>query len=63
MAHDGVFLVEWEALSVGAAGAGGAEAIVDELGDKVVIRRSAPEGVYENGAKSWMISCGRWSVW
>lgn len=63
MAHDRVFLVEWEALLVGAAGAGGAETIVEELGDEVVIRRSAPEGFYESGAKSWMISCGRWSVW
>lgn len=53
---------------VGATGAGGAEAIVEELGDEVVIRRSAPEGVDEGGADSWLISRGRsvcnsvWSV-
>ena len=63
MAHDGVFLVKWEALLVGAAGAGGAEAIVEELGDEVVIRRSVPEGVDEGGAGNPLINCGRWSMW
>lgn len=52
MAHDGVSLVKWEALLVGAMGAGGAEAIVEELGDEVVIRGSAPERVDEGGADS-----------
>ena len=42
MSHDRVSLVEWEAILVGAAGAGGAEAVVEKLGDQVCIRSIVP---------------------
>ena len=51
LAHDGVFLVDWEAFLVGAAGAVGAEAVVEELGDEVLVRRGVPEGVDEGGTR------------
>ena len=51
LAHDGVFLVDWEAFLVAVAGAEGAEAVVEELGDEVLVRRSVPEGVDEGGAE------------
>ena len=34
---------------VGAAGAEGAEAVIEELGDEVLVRRIVPEGVDEGG--------------
>ena len=40
--HDRVFLVERETILVVAAGAGGAEAVVEKLGDKVCIRSIVP---------------------
>ena len=68
LAHHGVFLVEWEAFFVGVAGAEDAEAVVEELGDEVLVRRSVPEGVDEGGAEGWLVVvedgvCGRgWSI-
>ena len=51
MAHDGVFLVDWEAFIVVVAGAEGAEDIVEELGDEVLVRWRVPKGVEEGGAE------------
>lgn len=62
MAHDRVFLVDWEAFLVGAAGAEGAEAVIEEFGDEVLVRRSVPEGVNEGGAEGWLIHCERRSI-
>ena len=36
---------------VGAAGAGGAEAVVEELRDEVLVRGSVPKGIDEGGAE------------
>ena len=51
LAHNGIFLVDWEAFFVAVAGAEGTEAVVEELGDEVLVRRSVPEGVNEGGAE------------
>ena len=61
VAHDRVFPVDWEAFLVAVAGAKAAEAVVEELGDEVLVRRSVPEGVDE-GAEDRLVRCGRWTV-
>ena len=57
IAHDRVFLVDWEAFLVGLAGAEDAEAIVEEFGDEVLVRRGVPEGFDEGGAEGWSVRC------
>lgn len=44
-------------------GTGGTEAIVEELGDEVMVRRVVPEGVNEGGAGIWLSPRGNVKAW
>ena len=55
IAHNRVFLVDWETFLVGVTGAEDAEAVIEEFGDEVLVRRSVPEGFDEGGAEGWSV--------
>ena len=63
MPYHRVTPIDRQAFFVGASGTIDAEAVVEELGDEVLVGRILPEGVDECRAKCWSAGSGRWSVW